>query len=69
LTPGLVPSQRHLVVNSALAGEMDEARTAFATFLRMVPNASLGLITSGLPNIRDNDLNRTLDGFRLVGLA
>jgi DNA-binding winged helix-turn-helix (wHTH) protein/TolB-like protein/Tfp pilus assembly protein PilF len=69
LTPGLVPSQRHLVVNSALAGEMDEARAAYATFVRLVPNASLGLIAGGLPNIRDNDLNRTLDAFRLVGLA
>jgi len=66
--PDLVGSQRHLVVNCALAREMKEARAAFKTFVEMVPNASLHSIADALPYIRDNHLNRTLDAFRLMGL-
>src|SRR5262245_9387964 len=67
-SPGLVHSQRHIVVNCALAGEMEQARAAFKAFVEMVPNASLDSIASALPYIRDNHLNRTLDAFRLMGL-
>jgi hypothetical protein len=63
-----VTSQRHIVVNCALAGEMKEARAAFKTFVQLVPNASLDSVAGALPYIRDNHLNRVLDGFRLVGL-
>jgi adenylate cyclase len=66
--PGLVASQRHLVVNYALAGELEEARAAFETLVHLVPNPSLSSIASALPYVRDNDLNRTLDGFRLMGV-
>src|SRR5262245_20190049 len=67
--PGLVSSQRQIVVNCAVAGEMEEARAAFKTFVQMVPNASLDSIAGALPYIRDSHLNRTLDGFRLMGLT
>ncbi len=66
--PFLVAHQRHLVVSCALAGEMEEARAGFKTLVRLVPDLSLSSIASALPNIRDNDLNRTLDAFRLMGV-
>ena len=66
-SPGLVGSQRNLVVNCALAGSMEEARSEFKTFLELVPNSSLESIASALPYINDNHLNRTLDAFRLLG--
>jgi DNA-binding winged helix-turn-helix (wHTH) protein/tetratricopeptide (TPR) repeat protein len=66
--PGLVASQRQLVVNCALAGEMEEARVAFKTLVHLVPSLSLRSIAGALPHIRANDLNRTLDAFRLMGV-
>lgn len=66
--PGLVVSQRQLVVNSVLGGEMDQARVAFQAFLKLVPSASLDTIALALPYIRDTDLDRTLHAFRRVGL-
>jgi DNA-binding winged helix-turn-helix (wHTH) protein/TolB-like protein/Tfp pilus assembly protein PilF len=67
--PGLVASQRHLVVNCALTGEMKEARAALKTFVGIVPNASLKSIAAALPYISDIHFNRTLDAFRLLGLT
>ena len=66
--PGLVPSQRNLIVNCALAGKTEEAKDALATFLQIVPNATLDTIGSAMPYIRDTDINRTRDAFRLMGL-
>ena len=66
--PGLVASQRNLVVNCALAGEMNDARTALRTFFEIVPNATLRSIGDAMPYVRDSDLNRTLDAFALMGL-
>jgi len=67
--PGLVSSQRQIVVNCALAGEMEGARTAFKTFVKIVPNASLDSIAGALPYVLDDHLNRALDAFRLMGLT
>src|SRR5262245_14054049 len=67
--PGLVSSQRQIVVNCALAGEMEEARAAFKTFVKIVPNASLDSIAGALPYVLDDHLNRALDAFRLMGLT
>ena len=67
--PNLVASQRQLIVNLALAGEMDEARRAYDGFLQLMPNPSLETIAGGLPHVRDSDLNRTLDAFRRLGLS
>jgi hypothetical protein len=66
--PGLVASERNLVVNCVLNGELDEARAALRTFSQIVPNATLDSIAGAVPYVRDGDLNRTLDAFRLVGL-
>jgi hypothetical protein len=68
-SPGLVPSQRQLVVNCTLAGEIEEARAAFRTLVHLVPHLSLKSIANALPNIHGNDVNRTLDVFRLMGLS
>lgn len=67
-SPGLVASQRQLVVNCVLAGEMDEARAAYSDLVRLVPNLSLRSIANALPYIRDRDLNRALEGLRRIGV-
>ena len=67
-SPGHIASQRRLVVSSALAREIDEARAALKTFLALVPNASLSLIADSLAYMRDNDVTRTLDAFHLMGV-
>jgi hypothetical protein len=68
-SPWLVGSQRQLVVNYALAGEMEQARAAFKSFVKMVPDASLDSVAGALPYIRDTHLNRAVDAFRLLGLT
>ena len=61
-------SRRHLIVNCALSGKMEEARAELKQYTDLVPTVSLGRIANALPVVRDTDLNRTLDAFRLVGL-
>jgi DNA-binding SARP family transcriptional activator len=65
---GPIASRRQLVVNCALAGEMQEARAAFDTFARFVPHVSINRIAGALPNIRDGDRGRTLDAFHRLGV-
>jgi DNA-binding SARP family transcriptional activator/TolB-like protein len=66
--PGPICTQRQLVVNSVLAGETQEARAAFATFKGLAPDLSLNSVAATLPYIRDKDLNKVMDAFRLIGL-
>jgi hypothetical protein len=66
--PGLVASQRQLVVNHALIGEIDEARVALTRFKQLVPNASLQTVAGSLPNIRDAEQSKILEAFHSLGL-
>jgi DNA-binding SARP family transcriptional activator len=67
-SPGLVASQRQLVVNHALAGEIDEARAALTVFKQLVPNATLQKIAGSLPNIHDREQTKILEAFHKLGL-
>jgi TolB-like protein len=67
-SPGIVTSHRQLVVNCALAGDIQEAKAALKPLLRLVPGSSLGSINEALPYVRDKDRSRFLDAFYLVGV-
>jgi hypothetical protein len=67
-SPNLIPAYRALVVNSALAGDVDEAKLALQALQRLVPDLSLKSIDGVMPYVRDGDRNRYLEGFRLAGL-
>jgi adenylate cyclase len=68
-SPGIVTSHRQLVVNCALAGEIQQARAAFRTLLRLVPGTSLASINEALPYGRERDRSRFLDAFSRMGLS
>jgi len=58
----------HLVVaNSALAGEVAEAKVALQTLKRLEPNLSLGTLDVAVYT-RDEDRRRYREAFRLAGL-
>jgi len=67
-SPNLIPAYRALVVNCALAGDIDEAKLALQALQRIVPDLSLKSIHGVMPYVRDDDRNRYLEGFRLAGL-
>jgi TolB-like protein/DNA-binding SARP family transcriptional activator/Flp pilus assembly protein TadD len=67
-SPGIVTSHRQLVVNSALAGEIQKAKAALKPLLLLVPGSSLSSINEALPYVRDKDRSRFLDAFFLVGV-
>jgi len=67
-SPALIPAYRQLVVNCALAGDIQEARTALQTLKRLQPDLSLRWIKEELPYVRAEDQQRYLEGFRLAGL-
>jgi TolB-like protein/DNA-binding SARP family transcriptional activator/Flp pilus assembly protein TadD len=67
-SPGIVTSHRQLVVNSALAGDIQEAKAALKPLLLLVPGSSLSSINEALPYVRDKDRSRFLDAFSLVGV-
>jgi adenylate cyclase len=67
-SPGIVTSQRHVVVNCALAGAIEEARKALEGLLRLVPETSLQSIDEALPYVREQDRIRFLDAFYSVGI-
>lgn len=66
-SPSLAPAYRMLVVNCALAGELDEARAALQTVKRLSPDVSLKWIEDVAP-FRPEDRQRYSEGFRLAGL-
>ena len=67
-SPNLTPAYRALVLNCALAGEIDEARAALQTLKGLVPDISLQWIREVVPYVRAEDRERYLEGFRLAGL-
>ncbi len=68
-SPNLTPAYRALVINSALAGEIDEARTALRALRALVPDTTLKWMKEEIPYVRDDDRKRYVQGFRLAGLA
>ena len=56
-----------VVVNSALAGEMAEAKVALQTLKRLEPDLSLETLDVAV-YARDEDRRRYRDAFRLAGL-
>jgi hypothetical protein len=68
-SPGIVTSQRHLVVSCALAGNAREARAALEMLLRLVPGSSLQSIDEALPFVRERDRIRFLEAFSALGLG
>jgi TolB-like protein/Tfp pilus assembly protein PilF len=67
-SPNLIPAYRALVVNCALAGEIEEARLALQTLKGLVPDISLKSLNGVIPYVRDDDRQRYVEGFRLAGL-
>jgi tetratricopeptide (TPR) repeat protein len=67
-SPGIVTGYRHLVVNCALAGELDEARAALSILRRLQPEISLAWVGKWLPYRSTNDRLKFIEGFRLAGL-
>jgi len=67
-SPGIVTGYRHLVVNCALAGELDEARAALSILRRLQPEISLAWVSKWLPYRSPNDREKFIEGFRLAGL-
>jgi adenylate cyclase len=65
--PNYVAAHRLLVANSALVGEVEEARAALQTLKRLVPDLSLKSLES-VVYVRDEDRRRYFEAFRLVGL-
>jgi adenylate cyclase len=67
-SPNLVPAHRMLVISSALAGEVEEAKLALRTLKRLAPEISLKRAEEMTPMVRDQDRRRYLEGLRLAGL-
>jgi hypothetical protein len=60
-----IAAHRQLVINCALAGEIEEAKAALATVKRLQPHISLKWIEQWA---RPEDQQKYIEGFRLAGL-
>jgi adenylate cyclase len=69
-SPNLVPAHRMLVISSALAGEVEEAKLALQVLKRLAPEISLKRAEQMTPIVlfRDRDRRKYLEGLRLAGL-
>jgi tetratricopeptide (TPR) repeat protein len=67
-SPGIVTGYRQLIVNCALAGEIDEARAALRILKDLQPELSLKWIEEWQPYKRERDRQKFIEGFRLAGL-
>ena len=67
-SPGIVTGYRQLVVNCALAGDIDEARAALLILKDLQPELSLKWIEEWQPYRRESDRQKYIEGFRLAGL-
>jgi tetratricopeptide (TPR) repeat protein len=65
----LAPAYRQLLVNCALAGNIDEAKTALQTLKRVAPDISLPWIQEELRFSRIADQKSYVEAFRLAGLT
>jgi TolB-like protein/DNA-binding SARP family transcriptional activator/Tfp pilus assembly protein PilF len=67
--PSSTPGSRQLVINCALAGEIEEAKSALQIVKRLQPDISLQWIEEWAPFVRAEDRWKYAEGFRLAGLA
>jgi TolB-like protein len=67
-SPGILSGYRMLVVNCALAGEIDEARSTLEIVKRLQPDISLRWITESALFMRERERQDIVEGFRLAGL-
>ena len=63
-----IPAWRQLVINCALAGHIEEAKSALQSAKRLQPDISLKWIEEWVPFVRAEDRRKYLEGFRLAGL-
>jgi adenylate cyclase len=66
--PCSTPGCRQLVINCALAGQVEDARAALQIVKRLQPDVSLRWITEWVPFVRAEDRRKYVEGFRLAGL-
>jgi adenylate cyclase len=66
--PSSIPAYRQLVINSALAGDLDDARLALQVVRRLQPEISLSWLSGWVPFRRQQDRDKYVEGFRLAGL-
>jgi TolB-like protein/DNA-binding response OmpR family regulator len=66
--PGAPSAYRHLVINHALGGEIEQAKAALQILKRLQPDISLTWARESLPFVRDEDRQRYVEGLRLAGL-
>ena len=66
-SPDTAGAHHLVVVNSALAGEMAEAKVALQTLKRLEPDHSLETLNVAV-YARDEDRRRYREAFRLAGL-
>jgi adenylate cyclase len=62
-SPNLTPAYRSLIVNCALAGEIEEARAALCALRGLVPEISLERIREIMPFVHTKDQERWIEGF------
>jgi TolB-like protein/Flp pilus assembly protein TadD len=67
-SPGIVTGYRMLVVNCALAGEIEEARRALETMKRLQPDVSLRWVAEFVPYAGERQRQDFIEAFRLAGL-
>ena len=67
-SPNLTPAYRALIVNCALAGEIEDAKAALLKLKSLAPDISLKWIKEVMPFVRTEDQQRWVEGFRLAGL-
>jgi tetratricopeptide (TPR) repeat protein len=67
-SPNLTPAYRALVVNCALAGEIEDAKTALQALKGLVPDITLKWVNEEIPYVRDDERQRYAEAFRLAGL-
>ena len=67
-SPNLTPAYRSMLVNCALAGEIEEARAALRTLKGLAPDISLEWIKEVMPFVRAEDQQRWVEGFHFAGL-
>ena len=62
------PAYRQLVINCALAGQIDDAKSALEVVKRLQPDISLSWLSEWVPFRRTEDQLKYVEGFRLAGL-
>ncbi len=67
LSPRQTPAYRQLVTNCAIAGEIEEAKSALAIVKRLAPNVEQWIGDSFKSWSRREDFQKYVEGFRLAG--